>query len=256
MSWRLKEGASTATAVPTAVQQIEAASRAAIYRQRQAEALARGDEKDAVTWRRSAVRAERTAAGKARPRTASVRYEAVNAQWPAGKLPKLTPIEAERSARKLYRFAFKRPFKGTVKLARGGVYSKLYGRGFGSSGDVLIIGAAKGWHAHVHTLSHWFHRRINRGKPEHGSVQASLEQDMIAYAVKHDWLSGSLKPKEKAKPVTAKPSLAETRQARREAALKRAEHRLELAQKAIKRLRPEVIAGRRRLAKRAENAHV
>ena len=111
-------------------------------------------------------------------------YERVNATWPVF-VPKPTPEEAIRGARKLYRFAFGKPFTGTVRITTGNRYTWIR-RG------VMYVNAADGWDGRrgiVHLLSHYAHSRLNPGAGDHTGAHARLEIRMIKEVLKRGWLN-------------------------------------------------------------------
>lgn len=105
-------------------------------------------------------------------------YERVNAAWPA-TIPPLEPDEALRAARKLYRFATRRTWRGPVKLTSGRRYTWIR-RG------VFLVNAEAGWHSLVHLVSHL-------ALPEHGRRHARLELRMIKEVIRRGWLTGALR---------------------------------------------------------------
>lgn len=119
-------------------------------------------------------------------------YTRVNALWPT-TVPKLTGPEAERAARKLYRFANRRTFVGKVRLASGNRYNRVYYK-------LLIINPESGWKHLVHDLSHGFHYNQTRRKPHEGK-HARLEARMIKEVIRRGWLNGVLIPEPKPKAV-------------------------------------------------------
>lgn len=111
----------------------------------------------------------------------------VDAKWPKA-LPKLTAIEAERAALRLYRLIFKKKCPYPIKVTSGRNYSYI-------RNGVLRVNPDKGWAELVHTLSHSFFLRKARGEKPHGYPHARLEKAMVEYVVAQGWLDGKLQPK-------------------------------------------------------------
>jgi hypothetical protein len=126
------------------------------------------------------------------------KYHGVNSQWP-DILPALTGQEAISAVRRLYRFAMKKPFRGTFKIATGNRYTWI-------RRHVFYVNPARtnatqpGWHDLVHLVSHLCHRRLHPGEDPHGRGHYWLEKDMVAYVVRSGWLDGKLRREEKPKP--------------------------------------------------------
>lgn len=125
------------------------------------------------------------------------KYQSVNGAWPEGTHDgrdlKPTPQEALAGAKRLYRKAFGRPFKGKLKLTSGRRYTWI-------RSGVLYVNPdyrGGGWHEIVHAISHYAARRLHpRAKP-HGPQHAWIERELITYVVKSGWLEGRLKRPEK-----------------------------------------------------------
>lgn len=130
-------------------------------------------------------------------------YRRVNAAWPA-QLPPLTPIEAIRAARKLYRFALGATFPAqNVRLTSGRRYSYIRrGIMFVNPGG-HSAGSRRGWEALVHDLSHYFDNRLSPDTRPHASAHARLEIRLIKEVVARGWLGGSLKDEERTETTAA-----------------------------------------------------
>jgi len=115
----------------------------------------------------------------------------VNPVWP-DPIPPMTAVEAERAARRLYRFAFKRKCTLPVKVVGGRNYSYI-------RGGVLRVNPSHGWKEVVHVLSHSFFRRLHPIDKPHSVAHGRLERDMAAYVIKSGWLDGKLRPAAKPK---------------------------------------------------------
>ncbi|MBO0736287.1 MAG: hypothetical protein J2P48_06925 [Alphaproteobacteria bacterium] len=156
-------------------------------------------------------------------------YKLVNSLWPKG-LPKLEGPEAVSAAKRLWRVATGKAWKGTWAIGRGN--HRTYPRG-----SRFLVNPHQGWHDMVHDLSHAAHMRVNRrGKPHDGD-HARLEAKLIRYVVDHGWLDGKLKPKPK-----AVPSLEDKTRARLQRVaqlIKGWETKAKRANTALKKLRAE-----------------
>jgi hypothetical protein len=138
------------------------------------------------------------------------KYESVNGQWPEGTndgrdiIP--TPEEAMSGAKRLYRVALGKPFKGEMKLTSGRRRTWIRRHVFyvnpnEKRGWSSING---GWHEIVHSVSHMASWRLHR--ENHGPRHAWIEKQLIAHVVRSGWLDGKLKrkPREAKPPVDPK----------------------------------------------------
>lgn len=138
----------------------------------------------------------------------------VNSRWPE-PCPAPTPEEAMRGAKRLYRVAMGRPWRGKVKLVSGNRHTWI-------KGGVLLVNPARddtpqwareyrrkrgfepscytGWQEIVHSISHYCHHRLHPDARSHNDKQAYLERDLTKYVIEHGWLNGRLKPKTVDKP--------------------------------------------------------
>lgn len=156
-------------------------------------------------------------------------YQGVNRSWPEGTNDgrdlKPTPQEALSAAKRLYRFALKKPFKGKMKLTSGNRYTWIRSGVFYVNPDLNGTG---GWHELVHLISHQMAQRIYPNAPSHGDRHAFVEREMINYVVSSGWLDGKLKSKVRPKaapdpiaPIDIKIKRWETKRKRAETALKK-----------------------------------
>lgn len=145
-------------------------------------------------------------------------------KWPK-PLPKLTAVEAERAARRLYRHVFKKKCLLPVKVTSGRNYSYI-------RSGTLRVNPDKGWDELVHELSHSFHRRLSDAKP-HSYPHARLEKEMVEYVVEQGWLEGKLQPKTGDKP---KPTAQQVRYQRTLDSIARWEAKYKRAENALKKL--------------------
>jgi hypothetical protein len=162
-----------------------------------------------------------------------VKYHAVNGQWPegtnAGRDLKPTPQEAVSAAKRLYRFALKKPFRGKIKMTSGRRYTWIR-RG------VMYVNPdcrGQGWHELVHDLSHLFTHRLFPNAKGHGPQHAFLEKEMIAHVVNSGWLDGKLRSKVREKPPR---DVHAERLARLDASTKRWTTKLRRAETALRKI--------------------
>jgi len=133
-------------------------------------------------------------------------YKRVNDLWPKNAegrrdLPTLTYHEAERAARKLFRWAglkFEHYEEARVNAATW-VRRRIYGARWV---EVVAINAHRGWHDLTHMISHIVNQRA--GHKPHGREHARLELGMVRQVLKRGWLQGTLRPA----PVVVKPEPA------------------------------------------------
>jgi hypothetical protein len=148
-------------------------------------------------------------------------YRRVNATWPEGKLPPLTPDEAWRAARRLFRFETGDSRVDYLKVTSGNRRTLVRGR-------TLVFNPVDGWHTLVHIVSHY------ACPGHHGAEHARCEIAMIKEVLKRGWLNGTLTSEPKPEPV--RDAVAE-RAKRIDARLVRWERRLKRAQTAIRKLK-------------------
>lgn len=160
------------------------------------------------------------------------KYQSVNSRWPEGTRDgrdlKPTPQEAMSAAKRLYRFAMKKPFRGKVVLTSGRRYTWIRNHVLHVNPDY----GDGGWHELVHLMSHYCSHRLFPNAKGHGPQHAFLEREMIEYVVKSGWLEGRLRRKEKPK---ADPK--QTRRALTDAAIKRWQTKAKRAQNALTKLK-------------------
>jgi hypothetical protein len=185
--------------------------------------------------------------------TMTEKYHAVNEQWPE-IMPVLTGEEAISAAKRLYRFAMKRAWKGKWALTSGRRYTwPRRGTFYVNPDRKNWSEASAGWQDLVHMMSHYCHRQLHPKRRPHDYRHHALEKEMVAYVMEHDWLSGKLKAPVKARPdpVATKAAGLEARAARWAAKLRRAETAL----RKITRQRA-ALARRARLQNGAEPAQL
>ena len=152
-------------------------------------------------------------------------YRRVNETWPAGPLPKLTPDEAWRAARRLFRFETGDSRVDHLVVTSGNRRTLVRGR-------TLIFNPVDGWHTLVHIVSHYACPGV------HGADHARCEMAMIKEVIKRGWLTGALATPEE--PPAPPPSLNAARiekMQRIEARIARWESKKKRAETALKKLR-------------------
>lgn len=165
---------------------------------------------------------------------------------PEGWLP--SEQEAESGAKRLFRFAMKKPFKGKVTFTSGNRYTWIYSRHHAArhqnvwmkeSGWHMRINRKDDWGEIVHLLSHWCNYRLSPKDKAHSNSQLSLESRMTKYAIDAGFLRGKLKSKTKEKPkrdlvverhakIVARVENWKKKSKRAESMLKRAERELKI----------------------------
>lgn len=191
------------------------------------------------------------------------KYHSVNGAWPEntndGRDLKPSPQEAMSAAKRLYRLAMKKPFRGKVVLTSGRrrtwiKYGIMYvnpDEGGGLNRHVKLLGGVPymrkggGWHELVHSMSHYCaYRLYPRAKP-HGPQHAFLEKEMIDHVVKSGWLDGKLKRPEKQKePI----DIRQVRNDRIQARIRTWEAKRKRAERALVKLRRQARYYERALA--------
>ena len=128
------------------------------------------------------------------------KYHSVNRHWPEGtnegRSLKPTPQEAVAAAKRLYRFAMKKPFKGTFKLTSGNRYTWIRNHVMHVNPDMRD----GGWHELVHMMSHLCAHRLFPNAKGHSHQHAHIEREMIQQVVAKGWLEGKLKRPDKPAP--------------------------------------------------------
>lgn len=153
-------------------------------------------------------------------------YEQVNDQWPDDIDSRaMTEAEAIGAAKRLWRFAMKRPYRGRFVITSGNRYS---GPGWHSATfRVNPKGHHFGpWRDLVHDLSHNCAWRLHPGAPPHGTQHHFLEKEMVSYVIRSGWLDGKLRSRAKERPPVDKLARVLARVASWEAKKLRAERAL------------------------------
>jgi hypothetical protein len=161
----------------------------------------------------------------------------VNSKWPSD-IPIPSDKEAITGAKRLYRKAMGRPFRGKVVVTSGNRYSWI------RSGVMSVNPKRRnawqpqaGWPDIVHLLSHYFHRRLYPRDKPHSHRQLDLEAELTRYVVENGFHEGRLKRKTKEKP---KLSRKEKGHQAALAALARWETKLRRAETGVKKYRAKV----------------
>jgi hypothetical protein len=141
------------------------------------------------------------------------KYQSVNGAWPDGTREgrdlKPTSQEALAGAKRLYRVAMGKSWRGPTKLVTGrkrtwiryGVLLVNPDEGGGLLKSVKLMGGKPyvrnggGWHEIVHSISHLAARRLYG--EAHGPRHAWIERQLINHVVSNGWLEGKLKRPEK-----------------------------------------------------------
>jgi|SRR5262245_49739930 len=173
-------------------------------------------------------------------------YRRVNASWPE-HVPPLTAEEAERAAKRLYRFVTKSTYTGKVVVTSGRRYSGQ--RWVRTTNSLvwerrIVVNPERGWRDLVHELSHAW--EAHAGTHGHNATHARLEMRMIKEVVRRGWLEGKLK--DTPKPAPAPVDVRAVKMARTAAAIERWEKKLRRAETALKKLRRRQRAYERRAA--------
>lgn len=160
----------------------------------------------------------------------------VNSKWPEG-LQKPSAQEAITGAKRLYRRAMGRPFRGKVVATSGNRYT------WARSG-VLHVNPNRhgcglsGWPEIIHMLAHLCHRNLHRGDRPHSYRELEIEADLTRYAIEQGFHEGRLKrPTRTPKP---KPDRKIVSHEAAVASLKRWETKAKRAEKAMKKYRKKV----------------
>jgi len=164
-------------------------------------------------------------------------YSQVNDPWlsvPGGVTTKPDAQEAVSAAKRLYRKAMGKPFRGTFKITSGNRYNWIRRNVFSVNPGGHHFGA---WRDLVHDISHYAHQRLHPDSPAHGSIHRTLERELAIYVIESGWLTGKLKSKAvpKAKPTGDQKRLLEG--ARIAERIKSWEAKERRAQNALKKLR-------------------
>ena len=160
----------------------------------------------------------------------------VNSKWPS-PLPVPTDQEAMTGAKRLYRKAMGRPWKGKIKIVSGNRYTWFRNRTLCVNPNQTSWGQGS-WRGIVHGLSHYCHQRLHPGDRPHSDRQARLERDLTDYVLENGFLEGKLKskalPKQKVDPVPVRYKRMVARQKNWETKLSRAKNALHKVKKEMR----------------------
>lgn len=127
-------------------------------------------------------------------------YDRANAVWPA-VIPELTPDEALRAARRLWRFATGKTWRGPVERVASSRWYTWVRRGvlYVNHNKVEFVpghGMVGGWRTFVHDLGHCVDFRTGKrrqaGRP-HSKQHARLEARIAKEVIRRGWLDGRLR---------------------------------------------------------------
>jgi hypothetical protein len=124
-------------------------------------------------------------------------YTHVNAAWP-DNTPAPTPQEALSGAKRLYRLAMGRAYRGKWKLTSGRRHTWPR-RGTFYVNPNRIGWGFSGWKEITHSISHHAARRLHPHARPHSGQHAFLERTLAEHVVKSGWLDGKLKRPEQPK---------------------------------------------------------
>jgi hypothetical protein len=113
------------------------------------------------------------------------RYARLNALWPQ-PLPALSEQEAISAAKRLYRLASGRAFKGTFRITSGNRRTWI-------RQGVFVVNPAHGWKNLVHAVSHLAHYKCHPGKSGHHWTHLDYERRLTEAVLSKGWLDGALR---------------------------------------------------------------
>lgn len=157
----------------------------------------------------------------------------VNSKWAPYKP---TEQEALTGAKRLWRKAMGRAWRGKWKITSGNRSTWIRGRTFYVNPSERDGGYTPpcGWHQIVHSIAHLAHRRLHPGHRPHSTAELYLERDLTDYAIASGFLEGRLKRPTKEK--SPRDVVAE-RAARVEARIKAWTEKKKRADNALRKLR-------------------
>lgn len=174
------------------------------------------------------------------------KYDSVNRIWPEGTNEGrniiLSDQECMALAKRLYRKAFGKPFKGKIKITSGRNYTYVRSHVLYVNPNQTTWQGNGGLHEIVHGISHLAARRL--WNEAHGPNHATIERDLIDYVINNGFHLGKLKSKAKPKPdrKTKRVESIATRIKKWEAKRKRAETALRKLNRAKKRYDRQLTA--------------
>lgn len=161
----------------------------------------------------------------------------VNSRWPAD-LPIPSEKEAIAGAKRLYRRAMGKPFRGKVVATSGNRYTWVRRGVMSVNPNRSNAWRPKaGWPDIVHLLAHYCHRRKYPGVRPHDHRELDLESDLTRYAIEHGFHEGRLKRASAERPAVSR---KEKGQAAAIAGLARWQAKLKRAQTAVRKYQKKV----------------
>jgi hypothetical protein len=119
----------------------------------------------------------------------------VNERW-AGQYPVLSPEASVKAAKRLYRKAMGRPWKGKVEIVSGNRHTWVRRGVLIVNPDRKTFRGSRGLREIIHEISHYAHARLHPSDAPHSKRQAILEGKLVTYAIASGWLEpGKLDPK-------------------------------------------------------------
>lgn len=162
----------------------------------------------------------------------------VNSKWP-DDLPIPTDQEAITGAKRLYRRAMGRPFRGKVVATSGNRYTWVRRGVMSVNPNRRRAWRPKaGWPDIVHLLAHYCHARLHPNDRPHSHKELDLESDLTRYALAQGFHLGRLRSKPRPAKPTPDRKTAGLQAA--QAGLKRWETKAKRADTAIKKYRRKV----------------
>jgi len=155
----------------------------------------------------------------------------VNNKWPRS-IPVPSDQEAITGAKRLFRKAMGRAWRGKVKITSGKRYTWIRGNTFYVNPNDR---RNRSWPGIVHDISHWAHYRKNPNDRPHSEKQLYIERDLTDYVLANGFLTGALKSKPRPKAEKDIVAIRHQRLVEREkswqAKLKRAQNALKKVQR-------------------------
>ena len=124
---------------------------------------------------------------------------AISDQW-GGRRPILSPEESLAAARKLYRHATGKAWRGKWALVSGNRLTYPRNGTFYVNPD-RVYNSERGLRDIIHLISHYCHRRLHPHDKPHSLRQLRLEARLTKFALERRWHEGALKAT--AKPIKA-----------------------------------------------------
>lgn len=161
----------------------------------------------------------------------------VNSKWPKDVSLVPSAKEAITGAKRLYRRAMGKPFRGKVVVTSGNRYTWIRSRILSVNPNRRWSGRMAGWPDIIHLLAHYCHARKYPNARPHDHRELDLEADLTRYAIAHGFHEGRLKRPERLKPKPDRKVVARCKAAE---ALARWETKLKRAETGVKKYRKKV----------------